>query len=595
MDLIIFPSIFPNVLPYEECFNVAKKILIIGAVALGPKAAARCKRVNPDIEILMIDQDHFISYGGCGMPFYLSGEVDNVDALRQTSAHVNRDPDFFRDVKGVEVRIRTKALAIQTKAKLVSVENLDTGEQYDIAYDELVIGTGSRPIIPNIAGNDLKNVCAISCLEEAVSIRKNCNDGKLENVVIIGGGFTGMEVAIGLAEMWDLKCTLIKRSPRLFPSLVSETISEMVRHDLASLGIDVISEEDVLEIRGENGVVKEVITSKRTLKADQVIFAMGVKPNSEIAEQAGLDCHPKGGIRVNEYLQTSDPHIYSGGDCVVMTNIISGAEQNLPMGSLANRHGRIIGTNIAGGNPVFGMETFGGVVGSWCVKLAKGTVAGTGLTAEEAIKAGFDAISVNAEQLDRAHFYPEKDMMTLEVTVDKKSRRVLGMQGYCANGISLKARIDTVAAMLQFAKPTLNDLSNVEIAYSPPLASAMDVINTVANVADNVLSGIHSAITPSQFVKLWEEREKNNYIFVDSRPKKASEVLADKYPDYWYSMPLEGFDESIAKLPQGKNIAFICNSGTRAYECQLKLKRTGRESVNSTGGMQAMKKRGQEF
>ena len=574
---------------------MAKKVLIIGAVALGPKAAARCKRVNSEVEILMIDQGHFISYGGCGMPFYLSGEVDNVHDLRQTSAHVNRDPDFFRDVKGVEVRIRTKALSIQKEAKTVTVENLDTGLQYDISYDELVIGTGSRPVIPNIPGNTLKNVCSISCLEEAMSIHENCATAKLENVVIIGGGFTGMEVAVALSEMWDLKCTLIKRSPRLFPCLVSETISEMVRHDLASLGIDVISEEDVLEIRGENGVVKEVITNKRTLKADQVIFAMGVKPNSEIAEAAGLDCNPNGGIRVNEYLQTSDTSIYSGGDCVVMKNIISGVEQHLPMGSLANRHGRIIGTNLAGGNPVCGMETFGGVVGSWCVKLAKGSVAGTGLTADEAKKAGFDAISVNAEQLDRAHFYPEKDMMTLEVTVEKKTRRVLGMQGYCANGISLKARIDTVAAMLQFGKPSLNDLSNVEVAYSPPLASAMDVINTAANVADNVLSGLHDAITPARFVELWNDREKNNYIFVDSRPQKASQELADKYPGLWFSMPLETFDASIAKLPKDKDIAFICNSGTRAYECQLKLKKTGRKSVNSAGGMQAMKKRGQEF
>ena len=574
---------------------MAKKVLIIGAVALGAKAAARCKRVNPEVEILMIDQGHYISYGGCGMPYYLSGEVDNVHALRQTSAHVNRDPDFFRDVKGVEVRTRTKALSIQADKKTVTVENLDTGEKYDISYDELVIGTGSRPVIPHIAGNDLGNVCAISCLEEAMLIRGNCDTRKIEDVVIIGGGFTGMEVAVALADMWGLKCTLIKRSPRLFPSLVSETISEMVRHDLASLGIDVISGEDVLEIRGENGVVKEVVTNKRTLKADQVVFAMGVKPNSEIAEAAGLDCNPQGGIRVNEYLQTSDPHIYSGGDCVVMKNIITGKEQHLPMGSIANRHARIVGTNIAGGNPVCGMETFGGVLGSWCVKLAEGSVAGTGITADEANKAGFDAISVNVEQLDRAHFYPEKDMMTLEVTVDKATRRVLGMQGYCANGISLKARIDTVAAMLQFGKPTLNDLSNVEVAYSPPLASAMDVINVAANVADNVLAGIHKAITPAAFVQLWNDKENNNYIFVDTRPKNGSKALAEKYPDHWYSRPLECFDECISSLPQGKNVAFICNSGTRAYECQLKLRKAGRESVNSLGGMQAMKKRGQEF
>lgn len=190
-------------------------------------------------------------------------------------------------------------------------------------------------------------------------------------------------------------------------------------------------------------------------------------------------------------MRTNDPDIYAGGDCVVVPNLITGQPAYLPMGSMANRQGRVIGTNLAGGD-----STFDGVVGSWCVKLYKMSACGTGLTLRQAIQAGFDAAGVPMEQLDKAHFYPEKSMMTIEVVVDKPSRRVLGVQGFCSDGIALKARIDAVAAMLQFSRPTLNDLSNLEVAYAPPFAAAMDVINTAANVADNVLSGLHKSILP---------------------------------------------------------------------------------------------------
>ncbi len=574
---------------------MSKQIVIIGAVALGPKAAARCKRLNPKAKVIMLDQGHYISYGGCGMPYYLSSEVENIDSLRQTTAHVNRDPAFFKELKGVDVLIKTKALSINRAKKVVEIQNLESGEISELPYDELVLATGSSPLSPEVQGLDLKNITHLSSLEEAVAIRKNCEAQKINDLVIIGGSMTAIEVAIAMADMWGIKCTLLKRDEIMLPKLVSANISQMIINDLKSLDIDVISGEDLLEFKGENGAISEVITNKRSIKAEQVILAMGIKPNGKIAKEAGLACTSNDAIMVNEFLQTSDPHIYAGGDCISIKNLITGAEDYAPMGSMANRQGRIIGTNIAGGNYAVGLEKFEGVVGTWCIKLAKGTVAGTGLNVAKARKHGFDAVGISVEQLDKAHFYPEKDMMTLEVTVDKPSRRVLGVQGYCLNGDALKARIDAVAAMLQFAKPTLNDLSNLEVAYSPPLASAMDVINTVANVADNVLSNVHYAISPGEFVELFENRENNDYIFLDTRPKGAGDELAKKYPEHWFAIPLEVFEKNIANLPKDKNVALICNSGARAYECQLKLRQYGINSQNSSGGMQAMKKRGQEF
>lgn len=575
---------------------MAKKILIIGAVALGTKAATRCKRLNPDTEITLIDQGQFISYGGCGMPYYISSEVDSIDDLRATSANVIRDPKFFTEVKDIDcVKIRTQAKEINRQEKYVLTENLDTGEQEKLYYDELVLGMGSHPVIPNIKGVHLKNVTTVAGLEDAAAIRGHCTKG-VGNMVIIGASFTAIEIAVGLAEMWGINCTLIKRSKRMLPNLVSSTVSDMIKYDLEQSGISIIAEEDVLEFADDgSGNVCEVVTDKQRIKADHVILAMGVKPNYELAEKAGLKCSPKYGVCVNEYLQTSDPCIYAGGDLIAVKNLISGQETNLPMGSLANRQGRIIGTNIAGGNPVTGLETFPGVVGTWCMKMGKGSVAGTGLNLDTALKAGFDAVSISMEQLDRAHFYPEKSMMTLEVVADRKTRRILGMQGYCADGTALKARIDTMAAMLQFGKPDLHDLSVAEVSYSPPFASAMDVFNTAGNVADNILTGLADCITPEEFDEIFENRESNNYIIVDARPGLLPFESARKNPDYWLAMPLETFNQDMQNIPKDKKIALICNSGTRAYECQLKLKKKGIYSVNASGGIQAMKKRGKNY
>lgn len=567
-----------------------QNILVIGGVALGPKAACRFKRLQPDSVVTMIEQGTDISYGGCGIPYYISGEVGSLNALRSTSADVVRDAEFFRTMKGVDVLTQTRALSINRAAKTVTVENTATGEKRDMPYDKLVIGTGSSPRVPLVPGHDLKNVTTVTNLEAAQAVQMNCAARKISHAVIVGGGFIGLEMAVALAEMWGIKTTVIELLDQLLPAQLSPNLAQMARHDLENLGVTVLTGEQVKELKGKDGTVTQIVTDKRTLDADEVIFSVGVTPNSKIAADAGLACHPRGGIIVNNHMQTNDSNIYAGGDCVVVRNIISGELVFLPLGSMANRQGRVIGTNLAGGSDVFE-----GVVGSWCVKLYKMSAVGTGLTERQARQAGFDAQAIGMEQLDKAHFFPEKSMMSMEVVVDKPSRRVLGVQGFCTDGIALKARIDAVAAMLQFSRPTINDLANLEVTYAPPFAAAMDVVNAAANVADNVLAGRHTAITPAQFADLWKHRADNNYVFVDARPGKAGSPMAEKYPGLWLSIPLEELAKHMDEIPRDRPVALVCNSGTRAYEAQLALRKHGIDSVNSCGGMQAMKKRGQEF
>ena len=566
---------------------MAEKILVVGGVALGPKAAARCKRLMPDAQVTLVDENVFISYGGCGIPYYVSGEIQNLNDLRSTPYHTVRDAEFFRDMKGITVRTQTRATAIDRAAKTLAVKNVVTGQEEKLPYDKLVLATGASPRVPPVEGKDLRNVLSLTRLEAAGAIRSACEEGKITEAVIVGGGFIGLEAAVALADMWGVKCSVVEMVDQILPGVLSHSVAQMAAHDCAAHKVDVYTSEKVVRLEGKDGAVSKVVTDKRELNAQLVIFAAGFIPNGQIAKDAGLEVAPFGAIVVDQHMRTSDPSIFAGGDCVAIKNIITDKVGYLPLGSMANRQGRVIGTNLAGGN-----ASFPGYVGSWAVKLFDLSFCGVGLTVERARKEGFDALSVSVEQFDHAHSYPEKAMMTLELVVDKATSRVLGMQGACADGDSLKARVDAVAAALQYSKPTVEDISNLEIAYAPPFASAMDVVNVVANVADNALAGRFTPVTGDQFIDLWKNRKENHVFFIDARPAAAGRAVQEKHPD-WHAIPLEEVAARANEVPKDRPVAIICNTGLRSYDSLLVLARHGiTDVVNSTGGMQSVIKMG---
>lgn len=571
----------------KERYNMPEKILIVGGVALGPKAASRCKRLMPDAEVTLVDENVYISYGGCGIPYFVSGEVQNLDDLRATPYHTIRDPEFFRAMKGVIVRNQTRALSIDRAAKTLLVKDVVSGKEEKLPYDKLVLATGASPRVPPVEGKDLKNVLSLTRLEAADAIRTACQEGKVNEAVIVGGGFIGLEAAVALADMWGVKVSVVEMMDQILPGVLSHSLARMAEHDCVSHKVDVYTSEKVLKLEGKDGAVSKVVTDKRELPAQLVIFAAGFIPNGRLAKDAGLDVAPFGAVVVDEHMRTSDPAIYAGGDCVAIRNIITDKLGYLPLGSMANRQGRVIGTNLAGGD-----ATFPGYVGTWAVKLFEMSFCGTGLTVERARKEGYNAVGVSVEQLDRAHFYPEKNMMSLELVVDKPTRRVLGIQGACSAGDALKARVDAVAGVLQYARPTVEDISNLEVSYAPPFASAMDVVNVVGNVADNVLAGRFKPVTGDQFMELWKNRDQNHIFFIDARPAKAGQAVQARHPE-WHSIPLEEIAARINEVPRDRPVALICNTGLRAYDSLLILARNGiTDVVNSTGGMQAVSKMG---
>lgn len=566
---------------------MSQHIVVIGGVALGPKAACRFKRLEPGSRVTMIDQSAMISYGGCGIPYYVSGDVSDASELSTTSFHMVRDPKFFKEVKGVDVQILTKATRIDREKKCVEVENVQTGEKACLGYDKLVIATGASPRKLNLPGEDLKGVNYVADPGDATRIRESISRGEVGSAVIVGAGFIGLEMAEAFADMWGVETSVVEITGQIMPRLVSPTLATMGRKHMEENGVSFYFGETVKAIEGEDGVVKRVVTDKRVLDADAVIISAGVVPNSDLARDAGLAVHERGGVFVDEFMRTNDPDIYAGGDCCIVKNLITGADAFLPLGSMANRQGRIIGTNLAGG-----AAKFDGVVGSFVVKLFETSMAGTGLSLESAQAAGFDALSVLLIQLDRAHFYPTKELMTLEMVVDKPTRRVLGVQGFGSSGDAMVGRINAVAALLKSA-PTIDDVSNMELAYSPPFAAAMDILNTLANLADNALRGINRGVGPAGFKELWENRDKDACFFLDCRERGDAGPLVERNPEFWHNVPQGEIYDRLDEIPADLPIVLVCNTGARSYEAQVMLDEKGYKNVtNIHGGMAAIKKFG---
>jgi len=565
---------------------MSQNVVIVGAVALGPKAACRFKRLEPQSKVTMIDQSDLISYGGCGIPYFVSGDVSDPGQLQSTSFHMLRDVKFFKNAKDIEVLTQVKAISIDRDRKELHIRHVISGEEQILSYDQLVIATGSRPKRLPVPGVDLKGVFTICDLGGAVAVKEEVAGGNVGKAVIIGGGAIGLEMAEALADLWGIETSIVEIADQILPGLVSPVVARMGQHQMEENGIAIYLKEQVQRLDG-NDRVERVVTDKRTLEADLVIMAIGVAAHSDLARDAGLYVSPTGAIVVNDRMQTSDPHIYAGGDCVEITDLITGKPALFPSGSLANRQGRVIGTNLAGGNAIFD-----GAVGTFVIKLFDLAVASAGLSLQRARSHGFDAISVFVVQFDRAHFYPEKELVYLELVVEKGTERVLGIQGLGGMASGMFARVSAVAAILKY-RPTTADISNLELPYAPPFSAAMDVINALGNTAENTLRGKNRVIDADQFAEWWVNREKGGTLFLDCRGWGNAEDFVKRYPSDWKSIPQDELTARMVEVPRDQRLVLICNTGVRSYEAQITLDEMGiRDTFNLQGGVAAIKKWG---
>jgi len=543
-----------------------KKIVIVGGTACGPKAAARARRCDQQAQITIVEQGAELSVATCGLPYYVSGVIESRLEL------VQRSPDFFKEVMDIDVLTRTRAVAIDRKAQRVEILNLAKNRTSTIKYDKLVLATGSTPVVPDWKGKELKGIFTLSRIEEAQAMRNLVSPRKINKAVIIGAGLIGLEMAEALVSQ-GVEVSVVEALDWALPTLLDFEVAAYLAKHLREKGVKLLFGQSVTGFEGdEKGWVSKVVTENIELETDLALLAIGVRPNTRLAKDAGLSVGASGGIAVNAYLQTSDPNIYAGGDCVENVHLVTGQKILAPLGSTANKHGRVIGTNVTGGE-----ENFPGVVGTSIAKVFDYNVGRVGLSQSQAQQAGYEVITSLVPGYEYATYYPNGKEIMVKLVAETNGR-LLGGQ-VVGPGDTAK-RIDVLATALTFGA-TVDDLANTDLAYAPPYNSALDPLHNAANVIRNKQEGYARALTPLEVADKIKNGE--DFIFLDVRSPAEWEAYRIEAPQTKL-LPLRELRARLDELPRNAEIVIVCHTSVRAYQAQRILDGAGFKDVKFLDG-----------
>ena len=548
------------------------RVVVIGGVAAGPKIAAKVMRLRPDAEVTLIEKEELISYAGCGLAYYVAGMVHHQNDLLATPAGAVRDPSFFRHVKNVTVYNRSEAVEIDRQAKRVHLRSVALGRDLWMDYDKLALATGARAVVPPVRGVKLRHVFTLKCVEDAEQIKHVLEQETAKNVTIVGGGLIGVEMAEALAAKHS-RVALIEVLPQILSPLDWEMAIHVQKH-MEAKGIHLLTDTRVEAIEGRDRV-ERVVAGGRRIPADAVVLAVGVRPEVGLAKAAGLAIGPTGAIQVDDHMRTSDPDIYAAGDCVEVNHLVTGKPAYCPLGSTANKQGRVAAINICGGD-----ERFPGVLGSIICKVFDLSIGVTGLTEREARRLGYDVATCLVPGADKAHYYPGAKSLMLKLVAERTSGRLLGVQGVGTGEVA--KRLD-VAATAITAGMTVEQVSKLDLCYAPPYSAAMDNLITAANVLRNKIEGQMDGISPMDLKKRLDAGE--DLVVLDVRtPQEYERGHLDKS----VSIPLGMLRRRSGELPSDKEIVVYCGSSLRAYEGALILRSAGFENVRVLDGSVSM-------
>jgi CoA-dependent NAD(P)H sulfur oxidoreductase len=448
--------------------NERAGLVVIGGVAAGMSAASAAKRIRPDMDVTVLEKDHFISYGICSLPYYVSDDVKDFNNL------ISLTPEMAGEERGINVMTRHEALKIDTDERQVSVRDLEKGEESSIRYDKLVIATGALPIRPALPGIDLQHIFTVKTLFDGVEIKKYIGaQRRTMKAVLVGGGYIGMEMCESLRKR-GLDVAVIEKTDRVLGTM-DVSIAEIVERKIITEEVKLYKGTSVEGFAGQDGYLTKVLTDKGGFDADMALLVIGARPHTKLAIEAGVELGANGAIRVDEHMRTNVPDVYAAGDCAEALNLVTGRKVYIPLGTTANKQGRIAGENAAG------METvFEGIVGTAVTKVFDLEVARTGLSPMEAEKEGFNYIVSTITGRSRSTAYPAGKPIVITYIVDKETGRLLGAQMVGEEGVA--HRIDTLATCL-YGKMTVEDVARLDLAYAPPFATVWDPILVAANVA----------------------------------------------------------------------------------------------------------------
>jgi NADPH-dependent 2,4-dienoyl-CoA reductase/sulfur reductase-like enzyme/rhodanese-related sulfurtransferase/two-component sensor histidine kinase len=546
------------------------KIVIVGGATAGAKAASRARRLDPNADITVFEKEYFLSYAGCIMPYFISGHLKTPRELSDALHGSHNGSDDFRHARGIEIKNLCEVREIDRKNRVVSCRNLMTDQSFTAPYDTLILATGSNPIVPELIGVGLENIFVLQGIHNYERIKTALADAQAREIVIIGGGLTGVEVAEALTVS-GAKVTIVEKRDQIL-SFLDPELAALVEKHMILKGIRVIKNESVSAFIGKKAV-KFVQLSGFRMPADLVILAMGLTPNVGLAMQTGLKKGVTGAIAVNEYLQTSDPSIYAVGDCAETMHVVLGKPYYLPLGSIANRMGRVAGGNATGKQ----RQKFSPITGTIIIKVFEFNVAKSGLNEREARKAGFDAVSCSVPEYDRERFIPGAEVINIKMTAERGTKRLLGVQIVGKGDVA--KRID-ITAMAISKGGTLDDVVSVDLGYAPFYSNALGAIIVAANVLQNKIEGIFDGMPAEEVYHLLQKRGEE-CVFLDVRTPQEYEE--QKLPGFDL-IPLADLKRRIDEILPDRKIILACDTGARAYQGALILRSSGFKDVKILEG-----------
>ncbi|WP_041727328.1 FAD-dependent oxidoreductase [Caldicellulosiruptor bescii] len=540
------------------------KYVVIGAVAGGMTAAMKIRRNDDKAEIIVYDKDTDISYSGCSLAYYISGVIDNRKNI------VPRDSQYFKKFN-VDVKTDHEVLKVDVQNKKVIVKDLKTGNIFEDGFDKLIIATGAHPVIPQIEGIELEGIFVLRNVKDADRIKEFINNNLPKKALIVGGGYIGLEMAEAL-KVLGMDVCIVEKQENILPNLDSD-MARLVESYLEENGVAIRKGTSVLRFEGDKRVKRAILSDGSKIEADFVLLAVGVRPSTKFLEESGIQLLPNGAIKVDEYMRTNIEGIFAAGDCAAVYFKLNGKTMYVPLGSTANKMGRIAGENATGGS-----MKFSGVLATSIFKVFDLTVAQTGYTEKMAQE---DGIEYEVGHITKPHIttaYPGAEKMTIKALAELSSRKVIGAQIVGTKGVD--KRIDVLATAI-FAGLTTDDLFQLDLAYAPPFSSAKDPIHYVGMVMSNFLDKRKFNCTQEKLLEKMQKGE--DFIVLDVR---TPEQYKAKHIKGAINIPLEMLYEKMNELSREKQIIVYCNSGVSSNIAQNILQQNGfRKVYNLSGGI----------
>ena len=543
---------------------MSKKIVIIGGVAGGATAATRLRRLNEEDKIVLFEKGEYISFANCGLPYHVGGVIkERENLLLQTVDGMNQQ-------YGLDVRNFSEVLEINPQSKSVTVLNHQTGERYIESYDQLIISTGAKAIVPPIVGiEEADNVFTLRNIPDMDQIKAYIAENQIATATVVGGGFIGLEMMENLVEL-GIQVQLIEMAPQVMPTIDIE-MAQLIHSQMNIHGVNLILNDGLKEFR-QNGR-ELLLTSGKTLQTDMTILSIGVLPENTLAKVAGLELGYKGGIKVNQQLQTSQPDIYAIGDAIEVIDLVSGQPTHIPLAWPANRQGRLVADIINGSD-----AGYFGTQGTAVAKVFELTVASTGNSERLLKQAGIEYETIHIHPNSHAGYYPGASPIALKLLfgIDGK---ILGAQAIGTEGV--EKRIDVIATAMRFGARA-DQLASIELSYAPPYSSAKDPVNMLGYTADNILSGKVATFQWSQV----DELISNNAFLLDVREEFE---LATGTIESSHHIPLNQLRQRLGELPKNQPIYVYCQVGHRGYNAARILSQAGFDVKNLDGGYKTYK------